>query len=433
MTGRRSIQTPIEDTFMKYLTDKGKGDAGEQGAYRTNAERELQRFRRWCRGETPDPANASPPDSWAGVVNGDTVRFVDLDTTVFSDYARYLATAGYAAGTVLTYYAHVASWCGWAHAQGYISRHYARESDAEDPLPENDGRRPGDQQAWEPIHRDLITQFVDRRVSKAFDALGAIEVPHDDRGDPTNETWQAKQRARFKAYQRCREQALVYVLAYTGLRGAEFLSAPKEDREGRNGTCWRDVSFADSSVTVFRKSREWKEASLPGPVIKPLRRYAEILEVPDSWPVFTTLHRPSLASHVTEGLADAGLDDVAIDRLRSGAPDLIVAADHDLAAPKPLTTDGARSIMDRIWNHEDLVARREELDLTLDGDYLELHGGRRGVGEVLVRQFGYAAAARYLDNSEEQVREAYQHIEAAERADMATEAFSQTDQRIHDR
>ncbi|MDZ7764834.1 MAG: hypothetical protein U5K00_10445 [Melioribacteraceae bacterium] len=188
MTGRRSVETPIEDTFTKYLTDKGKGDAGEEGAYRTDAERELHRFRRWCLGNTSDSANATPPESWAGVVDGDTVRFADLDTTVFSDYARYLSTAGYAAGTVLTYYAHVASWCGWAHAQGYLPRHYARESDAEDPLPENDGRRPGDQQAWEPIHRDLITQFVDRRVSEAFDALGAIEVPHADRGDPESET-----------------------------------------------------------------------------------------------------------------------------------------------------------------------------------------------------------------------------------------------------
>jgi len=149
--------------------------------------------------------------------------------------------------------------------------------------------------------------------------------------------------------------------------------------------------------------------------------------------VFTTLHRPSLANHVTEGLADAGLDDDAIERVRAGAPDLIVAAEHDLDAPKPLTTDGARSIMERLWTHDALNERRDELDLSLNGDYLELHGGRRGVGEVLVRQFGYAAAARYLDNSEEQVREAYQYIEAAERADMATEAFSQTDQRVSDR
>jgi drug/metabolite transporter (DMT)-like permease len=42
--------------------------------------------------------------------------------------------------------------------------------------------------------------------------------------------------------------------------------------------------------------------------------------------------------------------------------------------------------------------------------YLLCYTGRRGMGEVMVRQFGYAAAARYLANSEDQVREAYQHI-----------------------
>lgn len=430
MTGRRSANTPIEDTFTKYLTDKGKGDSGEQGAYRKDAKRELERFRKWCRGDTADSANASPPDSWRGVVDDLPVRFADLDTTVFSDYARYLSTSGFAAGTVLTYYAYVASWCGWANAQGYIPRHYARESDAEDPLPENDGRRPGDQQSWKPIHRDLITRFVDRRVSNALDELGEIEVPYEDRGDPDSDIWVRKQETRFNAYQRCREQALVYVLAYTGLRGSEFLSAPKENRPGRNGIRWRDISFEDSSVTVFRKKREWKEASLPEPVIGPMRRYYNVLEPPEEWPVFTSLHRPSLSRHVQDKLADAGYTEEEIAAEREGRPDLLVAADHDLAPPKPLTTNGARSVMERLWNHEGIQERCEELDVALEGDYLELHGGRRGMGEVLVRQFGYAAAARYLDNSEEQVREAYQHIEAAERADMATEALAETDQRV---
>ena len=193
------------------------------------------------------------------------------------------------------------------------------------------------------------------------DALGAIEVSHADRGDPESEAWQAKQRARFEAYQQCREQALVYVVAYTGLRGSEFLSAPKEDREARNGIRWGDVSFADSSVIVFRKSREWNEASFLEPVIGSLRRYTEVLDVPESWPVFTTLHRPSLASHVSDGLGDAGLDDDETERVRGGAPDLIVAAENDLDAPKLLTTDGPRSIMEWLWTHEALVERRNEL------------------------------------------------------------------------
>ena len=40
------------------------------------------------------------------------------------------------------------------------------------------------------------------------------------------------------------------------------------------------------------------------------------------------------------------------------------------------------------------------------------------MGEVLVRTSGYTVAARYLDNSEEMVRERYSHIEAGELGDV---------------
>ncbi len=52
------------------------------------------------------------------------------------------------------------------------------------------------------------------------------------------------------------------------------------------------------------------------------------------------------------------------------------------------------------------------------------------MGEVLVRTKGFAAAARFLDNSEEIVRDHYSHIEAAERAEIVTDALSQTDQQV---
>lgn len=60
-------------------------------------------------------------------------------------------------------------------------------------------------------------------------------------------------------------------------------------------------------------------------------------------------------------------------------------------------------------------------------EYLAPHGGRRGMGEVLVQAFGYTVAARYLDNSEEMVRERYSHIEAGELGDVATEALKDID------
>lgn len=43
------------------------------------------------------------------------------------------------------------------------------------------------------------------------------------------------------------------------------------------------------------------------------------------------------------------------------------------------------------------------------------------MGEVLVRTFGY----RYLDNSEEMVRERYSHIEAGEPGNVATKALDE--------
>lgn len=429
----RDASTPIASTFPTFLTDKGKGEGGGDGAYRRDAERELHRFLRWCRGDTPDPANASPADAWEGVVrdanpgdDGRDVRFSDLDSTVFGDYARYLVVSGFSNSTVLTYYAYVASWCGWADAQGYVPRHYARESDAEDPLPESTGRRPGDQQAWSPEQRDQLTRFVDERASAAIDALGAVEVPVDERGDPETDAVREKAAARFRAYKRCRERALAYVLCYTGLRAAEFLNAADDDRPGRNGVRWADVSFADNNVTVYRKKQQWDEASLPDPVLGPLRRYRRLLDAPEEWPVFTTLHRPTLARHVRAGLRERGLSDVEIDRQRDARPDLLVAAEFDLDAPPALKPNGARRVLQRLCADAEIAVDDDR------HDYLAPHGGRRGMGEVMVREFGYAAAARYLDNSEEQVRQAYQHIEAAERADMATEALSNTDGRIRE-
>jgi hypothetical protein len=74
----------------------------------------------------------------------------------------------------------------------------------------------------------------------------------------------------------------------------------------------------------------------------------------------------------------------------------------------------------------------EDAGIELDDrhGYLAPHGGRRGMGEVLVCEFGYATAAHYLDNSEQMVREQYSHIEAGEQADMATEALAESDQRV---
>jgi hypothetical protein len=87
-----------------------------------------------------------------------------------------------------------------------------------------------------------------------------------------------------------------------------------------------------------------------------------------------------------------------------------------------ITTPGSsRSILQRL-------SEAAEIDVDHPKhDYLAPHGGRRGMGEVLVRAFEYTVAARYLDNSEEMVRDRYSHIEAGEFGDVATEALSKID------
>jgi hypothetical protein len=175
-------------------------------------------------------------------------------------------------------------------------------------------------------------------------------------------------------------------------------------------------------MDVYRKKQQWDAASLPDPVIAPLRSYRRLMDPPtERWPVFPTFDQRTLAALVREGLADDGDRPDAIDDRRSEyARDLLLALDADIRPPS-ITTDGARSILRRL---------SEDAQIDIDHpkhDYLAPHGGRRGMGEVLVRAFGYTVAARYLDNSEEMVRERYSHIEAGELGDVATEALDDVD------
>jgi hypothetical protein len=178
-------------------------------------------------------------------------------------------------------------------------------------------------------------------------------------------------------------------------------------------------------MDVYRKKQQWDAASLPDPVISPLRSYRKLMDPPtERWPVFPTLDQRMLAELVKEELADRGEQSDTIDERRDEyARDLLLALDEDLRPPS-ITTDGARSILKRLSD-------AAEIDIDHPKhDYLAPHGGRRGMGEVLVRAFGYTVAARYLDNSEEMVRERYSHIEAGELGDVATEALDEVDSGI---
>jgi integrase len=212
----------------------------------------------------------------------------------------------------------------------------------------------------------------------------------------------------------------VVVLAYTAVRVGELLRDSDDPR--RRGVRWEDINLEDESMDVYRKKQQWDAASLPDPVISPLRSYQKLMDPPtERWPVFPTLDQRTLAELVQEELADRGEQSEAIEGLRDEyARDLLLALDEDIRPPS-ITTDGARSMLQRL-------STAAEIDIDHPKhDYLAPHGGRRGMGEVLVRAFGYMVAARYLDNSEEIVREQYSHIEAGELGDIATDALDEID------
>ena len=404
----RDNPTSLASSFERYLQDKGKGRGGDGGNYRRNAARELERFVEWAAGDRGD-------DDWTGITPDAVDRdptFEDLDESVFREYARHLAgDRGLKQNTVQTYYRYISAWCGWCVNEGYLEAHYAQRASAMAPLPKDDGRKPGDQQAWTSEQRHALTRHVDERARAAVEAYTTLpeDTDHLD-----------KQRARYTALKAARDRALVFILAYTAVRVGELLRDSDDPR--RRGVRWEDICLEDGSMDVYRKKQQWDVASLPDPVISPLRSYQKLLDPPtDRWPVFPTLDQRTLAELVQEESADRGEPSEAIDERRGEyARDLLLALDEDIRPPS-ITTDGARSMLQRLT---------EAAEIDIDHpkhDYLAPHGGRRGMGEVLVRAFGYTVAARYLDNSEEMVRERYSHIEAGELGDVATEALNEID------
>jgi len=148
----------LADSFDRYLQDKGKGRGGDSRNYRRNAAREIERFAEWAVGDRGR-------EEWTGTVSDDSNReptFDDLDERVFREYARHLAgDRGLKQNTVQTYYRYISAWCGWCVNEGYIEAHYAQRASAMAPLPEDDGRKPGDQQAWSSEQRHALTRYVD--------------------------------------------------------------------------------------------------------------------------------------------------------------------------------------------------------------------------------------------------------------------------------
>lgn len=339
--------------------------ATKHGNYRANLATAIERWRDWLGDDEPD-------------------QLEDVATLTMKEYAAHLATEArrgeIGASTARTYYHNVSALFGWAFDYEHIPTNPAAKERATSELPEPDTDS-SDQQFWSPAQRAAVTEYVDAQ------ARAAIE---DDGSD---------------AFAPVRDRALVFVLAYSGVRGSELLADHRDER--RDGVTWTDVDLDNGTLTVLGKSKQGPEAvGLPEQTLPPLRRLRTLVDPPtDDWPVFPSRHAPSLYERIEKA-----------DHDRPDGDPVAYCHEHGIAPPS-MTVSGARSLLQRLSDAADVP------DLDAD-EYLTLHGARRGVGETLYREFGAQRAQRTLRHQDPKTTsKMYSHIEASELGQDNTEAF----------
>ena len=369
--GEKAGKTDVHELVEDYLT--ARRDEHGSGTYAASAKSELDRWVNWMaeRGYDIETIKERGPE-------------------VLRQYATRLRqrtqSGGIAASTTQTYFAYISACLSFAVREGRIARNPAQTETARELLPE-DSRDRGDQQHWSPEQRARLMEHVEERAEAAIDE------------DP------------FGAYTEARDRALVAMLYYAAVRGAEVLRHRQDEREGRQGLRWGRVDLEAGTMRILGKDQSWETAPIPSLALRPLRVLKKIQRpASDKWPVFATSHAPSKWSVAREQLADVeGLAET------HGGIDAVLR-EHDVAPPA-LTTDGARSMLKRLT---------EAAGIDVDEGYLQPHGARRGmIGEVYKRDRGEAQdLGRH--KSMETTRKAYSHLDAEEqrrRLDDLVEEF----------
>jgi integrase len=350
------LQVLVED----YLT--AKQTSGSQ-AYAVTAASVLHRWAAWMHDQNHELEILNDPRRGTQVLSKFALRL-----------ASRVADDTLSPASAERYFAYVSACLSFGVRQGALDRNPALADAARESLPTQQRSDRTDQQFWSQDQRQAIVSFVDDRVSQ--------QSP--------------------PSLLNLRNRALVRVLAYSGVRGAEILSHPKDDRDGRNGLQWEHVDLDAGTMLVFGKDQRWERTPLPSTCLASVRELKRAQDPPTTdWPVFPTGHRPSLYAIARSELGE-GLDQ----RLAAVSGDIWqLLRDHQLTPPS-LTTAGARSVMRRLT---------EAADIDVEEGYLQLHGGRRGLGDLLYRQDrGHAQdILRHDDLSTTQA--AYQHIDAEER------------------
>lgn len=356
----------IESLVDRYLEAKSKGR--RTGNYRSLASAALGRWTSW--------------------LDTQGVRLLDdVDDDVMRSYAQDLRSdvrdGEFEASTANTYYAAVRACLTWGVEDGILVENPAAAARATKELPE-DSTEPS-RQVWDPDDVQALLKYTDQCVD---DALQEGDLA-DARGP-------------------IRDRALVSVLAFSGVRGAEVFRNSGDDRRGRQGLRWSNVDLDEGTLYVLGKSQDWEDTQLPPQAQAHLQRHQQAQKPASlNWPVFPTGHVHSLQEAAREQLADRDWDPDAIEELLEEESIDDVLREHDVVPPA-ITVRGARSRMQHLC---------DQAEIDVDGEYLKPHGARRGLGDTLYRRSAELAQSALRHSSVQTTHEAYSNIGASDTAD----------------
>ncbi|UTF55890.1 hypothetical protein [Natronosalvus rutilus] len=111
----------------------------------------------------------------------------------------------------------------WEVKYDYLAENPAEKQAAKDDMPPRPSSNSGDQQFWIVEQRRATVDYIDERVREAIDEKG------------------------LDAIEEARGRALITVLAYSGVRGAEILADQNDPR--RNGLRCHSVDLEAGTIT----------------------------------------------------------------------------------------------------------------------------------------------------------------------------------------
>ena len=191
----------IEDALDAFVRSKQKGT--DSGNYQRNARRAIEEWVDWL---------ADRKDS--------IKKFDQLQVSHMRQYARHLKERvdrdELAGSTANTYWNYIAAFLGWCVYEELLAENPVRKRRAEQELPDTRPRSDR-QQFWSRADRETLLTHLNERAHTAVDAEG------------------------LSAIKELRDRALASLLAYSGVRGAEVLRDPNDER--RIGVRWRDVDL----------------------------------------------------------------------------------------------------------------------------------------------------------------------------------------------